>query len=79
MNFAVREVSGKLKNDLNKRIYADRTTSIFIKQMASKCQKSFTRRKEEQNGFLPKRDLLWHLNVPHAVNCFLHFFSLRST
>ena len=48
MNFAVREVSGKLKNDLNKRIYADRTTSIFIKQMASKCQQSFTRRKEEQ-------------------------------
>jgi hypothetical protein len=52
MNYADREVSGKFKNDLNKRIYADRTTSIFIKQMASKSQQSFNRRKEEQNDLL---------------------------
>jgi hypothetical protein len=45
MNFADREVSGNLKNDLNERIYADRITSIFIKQLASKCQQFFNRRK----------------------------------
>lgn len=68
------EFRSKSKNDLNKRIYTDRTTSILIKQMASKCQRSFNRSKEEQNYFLHRRDLLWNLNLPQADYCLLHFF-----
>jgi len=73
LNFADREVTGKLKNDLYKRIHADTTTSIFIKQMALKCQLFFNRRKEDQNDFHSRRDLLCYLIVPHSDHCLLHF------